>query len=78
MKATSVDFTADYSNQTGSTYHLAHLKQRGNSGTKETSTLTKTFEFDNRNGSSTQTKTWALLLTHIVNNTSESIHDCHQ
>ena len=78
LKATAVDFTHDYSNHAGSTYHLAHLAQGGNSGTKETSTLTKTFEFDNRNGSSAQTKTWALLLTHVVNNTSSSTDDCHQ
>ena len=78
LKATAVDFTSDYSNKSGSTYHLAHLAQGGNSGTKETSTLTKTFEFDNRNGSSAQTKTWALLLTHVVKNTSESTQNCHQ
>ena len=78
LKATLVDFTADYSNHAGSTYYLAHQTQGGDSGTKETPLQTKTFEFDNRNGSSTQTKTWALLLTHVVNNTSSSTDDCHQ
>ena len=78
LKSTNVDFTDDYSDQSGSTYHLAHLTQGGNTGTQSSSVQTKTFEFDNRNGSSAQTKTWALLMTHVVKNANVETANCDQ
>ena len=77
LKATTVDFTADYSDKTGSTYKLVNLSHGASDATQQTSLQTKTFDFDNRNGSSTQTKTWALMMTHVANNTGAAA-TCHQ
>ncbi len=77
LKGIVVDYTADYSNQSGSTYHVGHLSQDGNTGKQQSPLQTKTFEFDNRSGSSTQAKTWALMLTHVVTNAG-GFANCHQ
>ncbi len=77
LKGIEVDYTADYSNQSGSTYHVGHLSQDGNTGKQQSPLQTKTFEFDNRSGSSTQAKTWALMLTHVVTNAG-GFANCHQ
>ena len=76
MKGTVVDFTHDYSNGAGSQYLLARTAigdgiQEGVDRYSETGILTKTFDFDNRNGATTQVKTWVLLLTHVARNESQ-------
>jgi len=81
LKAASVDFTAGYWGYTGSPYYLAHLqtnnpkrtKTSANSGVK-----TAYFDFDNRSGSTAQTKQWALLLVHVTEENAYTWKACHQ
>lgn len=73
LKNTPVDFTEGYSDGTGSNYNLAHLSQGGgNTGLYD---LNKSFDYDNRNSSSQQNKTWALLLTQVIGNGYGSVID---
>jgi len=67
INALTVDFTEDYSNKTGSGNLLAQYRNTTLSGSGVfTSNYTKTFSFDNRNNASSTTKSWCLLLTHVV------------
>ena len=65
INALTVDFTEDFNDQTGAANRIAQY--RNTSYNKAyTGELTKTFEFDNRSGSAATTKSWCLLLTHVV------------
>ena len=67
INALTVDFTEEYSDKTGSGNLIAQYRNTSLSGAcAYTSVITKTFDFDNRNGSSAATKSWCLLLTHVV------------
>ena len=63
-----VDFTEKYDDTAGQEYMLAQLMNHADEGdTKKTSSnYTKTFEFDNRNGSTETIKSWYLMLAHVV------------
>ena len=82
LKDAKVDFTAYYSGKTDSPYYIAK-KVTGNDPTsptekeERTDILTRTFDFDNRTGSTTQTKSWNLLLT-IVAAGGNGWYPCHQ
>jgi len=82
LKDAKVDFTAYYSGKTDSPYYIAK-KVTGNDPTsptekeERTDTLTRTFDFDNRTGSTEQTKSWNLLLT-IVAAGGNGWYSCHQ
>ena len=81
MKNSVVDATHDYHVKTGSQYLLARTTKTGDyqSGEEHSSALTtKTFDFDNRNGATTQSKTWVLLLTHCVRNRQSRFVDINQ
>lgn len=81
LKETEVDFTYNNTNASaGSDYYLAHLSQgSGHTSGKETQSLTKTFEFDNRSGDTEADMQWALLMTHVIeNNTGSAVSDIHQ
>lgn len=65
LKSLSVDFTEDYTDGSGSAYHLVHLTQESAWGA-ETSEQTGWFGFDNRSGSTAADKTSALLLTQVI------------
>ncbi len=74
IKTFGVDFTADYSNRAGSQYRIGdNLKITGESygtGRRDSSALqTHIFNFDNSTGSTAQTKTWVIMLTHCVKST---------
>ena len=67
INALTVDFTEDYSNKTGSGNLLAQYRNTTLSGNGVfTSNYVKTFDFDNRSNASSTTKSWCLLLTHVV------------
>ena len=67
INALTVDFTEDYSNQTGSGNLLAQYRNTTLSGSGIfTSNYVKTFTFDNSGNASSATKSWCLLLTHVV------------
>lgn len=84
MKSTVVDFTHNYGNQAGSAYRIGDiLKITGESnevGRRDSSSVlhTHTFDFDNRNGSNAQEKTWVLMLTHCVKNTTSYMLEIFQ
>ena len=81
MKSTVVGCTDDYSVTIGSQYLLARTTKTGNyqSGEEHSSELTtKTFDFDNRNGATTQSKIWVLMLTHSVRNRQGRFIDINQ
>ena len=84
MKGTVVDFTHNYANQAGSQYRIGNIvKITGESdgaGRRDSSSIlhTHTFDFDNRNGSNAQVKTWVLMLTHCVKNTSSYMLEIFQ
>ena len=65
LKILPVDFTEDYTDGSGSAYHLVHLTQETAWGA-ETSEQTGWFGFDNRSGSTAADKTSALLLTQVI------------
>ena len=73
----TVDFTYDLANSTGSGNRLAYLKKTEYS-TSYTANQTKTFEFNNYQGSSKATKSWCLLLTHTVGSSNGSTSDLHE
>lgn len=76
INALTVDFTEEYNNQSGSNNLLARI--RNTSFTKSyTDEYTKTFDFDNRNGSGTATKSWCLLLTHVASS-ADPMSDLHE
>lgn len=64
LKAMPVDFTDGGSDHTGDEYslHRSTLKDKGT----ETKNYSNSFDFDNRNSSSAQSKTWALMMTTVV------------
>lgn len=75
MKGTNVDFTEWYDDRSGSNYHLGHISKGEGLITQS---FSKSFDFDNRNSSSRQSKTWALLLTHVIGNSygqAKSVHN---
>ena len=67
INALTVDFTEEYSNRTGSDKQLAQFRNTSLSGEgRFTGNYTKTFDFDNRSNANSATKSWCLLLTHVV------------
>ncbi len=63
----AVDFSNHHDTETGAEYLLDSLVNRAQDGKVKTgSEKTIHFGFDNRLGSTDQTKTWYLLLTHVV------------
>ena len=67
INALTVDFTEEYSNRSGADKLLAQFR---NTALKDegifTSNYVKTFAFDNRSNANSATKSWCLLLTHVV------------
>ena len=79
MKNLAVDCTGEYSKGAGSQYLLARTtKLAGEAGNHESAITTKTFDFDNRDGATTQTKMWVLMLTHCIKNTIDYYVDVFQ
>ena len=76
VKNEDVDCTGSMEDGRGEDCRLAYLIQTGKEA--ETARLTQTFDFDNRNGDSVTLKQWALLLTHVTENTSNTTDDMHQ
>lgn len=70
LKNMNVDFTQDYTNQTNSQYRIALQKSVYKESKNED--FYHEFEFDNRSSGTSQDKTWALLLTHVVGNGGSS------
>ena len=66
LMAMDVDFTQDYDDQSGSGYMLSQLKNHSHENWKTSDPYTKTFEFDNRNGSDVSVKSWYLMVAHVV------------
>ena len=67
INALTVDFTEEYSNKSGSDKLLAQFRNTSLSASGIfTDNYTKTFAFDNRSNASSTTKSWCLLLTHVV------------
>ena len=63
----AVDFSNHHDTETGAEYLLDSLVNRAQDGEVKTgSEKTIHFGFDNRLGSTDQTKTWYLMLTHVV------------
>ncbi len=62
----AVDFTQDYTDQSGSNYMLDQLKNHEHDNKETTGDLSEEFEFDNRNGSTETIKSWYLMLVHVV------------
>ena len=76
INALTVDFTEEYNNQAGSSYLIG--RYRNTSYNKAyTGEITKTFEFNNYQGSSATTKSWCLLLTHVVSS-GDGMSDIHE
>ena len=71
LKATDLDFTRPHSNNAGSQYYLHHIYQNWTDHNCSGS-FSNSFDFDNRNSSSAQNKTWALMMTHVMDNTGGS------
>ena len=80
LMAMAVDFTEDYDDKAGEDYMLAQLMNHADEGdTKKTSSnYTKTFEFDNRNGSDAAVKSWYLMLAHVVRSGDSGKSDLHE
>ena len=76
----NVDFTEKYDDKAGQEYMLAQLMNHADEGdTKITSSnYTKTFEFDNRNGSDAAVKSWYLMLAHVVRSGDNAKSDLHE
>lgn len=68
LKSMNVDFTQGWVNQSGSQYCFYHYMHTTFDNTHSSGRYTNQFSFDNRNSSSAQNKTWALLMTHVVSN----------
>ena len=67
INALTVDFTEEYSNRSGSGNLLAQFRNTSLSASGIfTSNYVRTFDFDNRSNASSATKSWCLLLTHVV------------
>ena len=79
LKDALLDFTSDGSKGSGSTYLIAQLvtPNPGKTVIRDSTELkTATFEFDNRTGSTPQTKSWGLMLTHVVSHpNTDGEHD---
>lgn len=76
INALTVDFTEEYNNQAGSSYLIG--RYRNTSYNKAyTGEITKTFEFNNYQGSSAATKSWCLLLTHVISS-ADGMSDIHE
>lgn len=76
INALTVDFTEEYNNQAGSSYLIGQY--RNTSYNKAyTGEITKTFEFNNNQGSSATTKSWCLLLTHVASS-GDGMSDIHE
>lgn len=80
LMAMAVDFTEKYDDKAGQEYMLAQLMNHADEGdTKKTSDpYTKTFEFDNRNGSDAAVKSWYLMLAHVVRSGDSGKSDLHE
>ena len=74
IQGTWVDFTLRYTDGSGSQYLLSRMTQTW-AGTNSQGD-TKNFQFDNRNSGSAKNMTWALLLTHTIENSGSgrSVH----
>ena len=76
INALTVDFTEEYNNQAGSSYLIG--RYRNTSYNKAyTGEITKTFEFNNYQGNAQATKSWCLLLTHVVSS-ADPMSDLHE
>ena len=76
INALTVDFTEEYNNQEGSSYLIGRYRNTSYNKTY-TGEITKTFEFNNYQGSSAATKSWCLLLTHVVSS-ADAMSDIHE
>ena len=76
INALTVDFTEEYNDKTGAGYLIGQYRNTAYNKSY-TGELTKTFDFDNRSGSGTATKSWCLLLTHVVSSIDE-MSDLHE
>ena len=76
INALTVDFTEEYNNQAGSSYLIGQYRNT-NYNKAYTGEITKTFEFNNYQGSSATTKSWCLLLTHVVSS-GDGMSDIHE
>ena len=68
IKSMNVDFTQGWVNKSGSQYCFYHYMHTTFDNTHSSGTYSNQFSFDNRNSSSAQNKTWALLMAHVVSN----------
>ena len=66
LKEMSVDYTYDYRNGAGSDFVIAQFKMPKDKKEKETSDYTQDFDFDNRYGTTEQTKQWTIMLTNSM------------
>ena len=79
IKTLSVDFTYNYQNKAGSGYLAAqYTNQTSDNQGHFTNNITKTFEFDNRSGTSETTKYWSLLLTHVIGSGASGVTDSQE
>lgn len=76
ISALTVDFTEEYNDKTDAGYLIGQYRNTAYNKSY-TGELTKTFDFDNRSGSGTATKSWCLLLTHVVSSIDE-MSDLHE
>ena len=76
LKATKVDFTEQYTNKAGSGYCIYHYTQTWMGYNNVDAS--RSFTFDNRNSSSAQSKTWAIMLTHVIGNNNAASSGLNQ
>jgi len=78
LKAAVVDQTAYYNGKQDSPYYIGH-KGLSNTDNEEHTTyldLNHEFDFDNRTGSTEQTKSWCLMMTQVVDNNTDKTTGC--
>jgi len=81
LKNAQVDWSAYYTGKTDCPYHLAHLVTINGDNediSDNTATLTREFQFDNRNGSKAQIQSWYLMLTFMIENWTSNKEDIYQ
>ena len=66
LKALPVDFTAHYDDHAGSEYLLAQTTNMRQDGSGRFADYYRTLDFDNRTGSTEQTKKWYIMTTHVT------------
>ena len=78
LKSTSVDCTENYSDGSGSTYRLLDPFKHTAEGQAYSGEVTKTFYFDNRNGTSAANKDNYLLLVNVITSGDNGKDDLHE